>query len=227
MQPASPAILFEDNHLLVAVKPPGMPSQGDPTGDLSILDALKANIKRRFNKPGEVYLGLVHRLDRPVGGVMVFARTSKAAARLSEQFRTHSPDKRYWAVVSRKPEPLEGELLHHLRVRPGVNQVQALRKPTTGTREARLHYTVLRSEGVLHLVEVQLLTGRRHQIRAQLAAIGSPLVGDVKYGAAAPLPDRSVALWARSLSVEHPVTRKRMFFEAPLPDTEPWAAFGM
>lgn len=219
-------ILHEDNHLLVVVKPAGLLAQGDSSGDVTLLDLCKADLKARFDKPGNVYLGLVHRLDRPVSGVMVLARTSKAAARLSEQFRGAQVSKTYRAVVEGAPPAVEGELVGHLAAegdRDGRTRWSPA--PFPGSREAHLLYRVLAAAGGKSLLEVRPQTGRRHQIRVQLASAGCPVTGDVKYGAPVPLPDRSVALHAWRLELTHPVGGAALVFTAPVPDAAPWSLF--
>ncbi len=218
-------VLYEDNHLIAVVKPFGVPSQGDQTGDESMLDLVKAYVKEKYAKPGDVYLGLVHRLDRPVGGVMVFARTSKAAARLSEQFRDRETEKAYWAITERIPAEPGGQLIHYLKKLPDQNIVRAHSKQVHGSQEAKLAYEVLATREGRALLAVALETGRRHQIRVQLAASGWPIVGDVKYGKTEFLPDKSIALMARSLKVTHPVTKAALEWQAPWPDTAPWKDF--
>lgn len=213
-------LVFADNHLLVVYKPAGLLSQGDETGDANLLDLSKTWIKRRYHKPGQVFLGLVHRLDRPVAGVMVFARTSKAASRLSEQIRERRFGKVYWAVVEGKPPTPEGRLKHHLERQKRDPQV--LPGATATSRDARLAYRVLESAGERSLVEIELETGRKHQIRLQLAHTGCPIVGDVRYGASSPLPGRPIALFARSIRLEHPTRREPLSFALPLPVGWPW-----
>lgn len=220
-------ILYEDNHLLVVVKPAGLLAQGDSTGDVTLLDLCKADLKARFGKPGNVYLGLVHRLDRPVSGVMVLARTSKAASRLSEQFRDGRVRKIYRVVVEGAPPRDEGELVGHLAAEGDADgRTRWSATPFPGSREARLLYRSLGDAAGRSLLEVRPQTGRRHQIRVQLAAAGSPVVGDVKYGAPIPLPDRSVALHAWRLELAHPVGDRPLVFTAPVPDRAPWSLFG-
>lgn len=219
-----PLPLFEDNHLLVVQKPFGMLSQGDPTGDLSLLDWGKSYLKERYQKPGRVYLGLVHRLDRPTGGLLVFARTSKSAARLSQQFRDRQVGKVYLAVVEGCLSGA-GTLTDHLGRVPGKNLVRAFSGPRPGTKEAQLEYRALQTVGERSLVEVRPLTGRRHQIRVQLRQLGHPIVGDVKYGNTAPLPDRSIALLAYRLELTHPVRKEPIAVTARWPTNEPWPRF--
>jgi len=213
-------ILYEDNHLLGVYKPPGMLIQGDKTGDLSLLDWAKEWIKNRYKKPGNVFLGLVHRLDRPVAGVALFARTSKAAGRLSAQIRDRTMEKIYWAVVHGTPDPLEGRSeLHLARIRN--------KSIVTGPNDpfgklAVLHYQVLESRVPFSLMEVTLVTGRHHQIRCQLAALGNPVLGDVKYGSLQPLPSGTIALLSKRIVCRHPTKGLDVVIESPLPENWPW-----
>jgi len=213
-------VVFEDNHLLVVYKPAGLLSQGDDTGEANLLDLSKAWIKGRYHKPGQVFLGLVHRLDRPVAGVMVFARTSKAAARLSDQIRQRRLRKAYLAVVVGRPAGIEGRLVHCIERRGRT--VRIVLHPSPLSREARLAYRVCESEGDRSLVEIELETGRKHQIRLQLAHAGCPIVGDVRYGAPSPLPSRPIALFAKQIVLEHPTRGEVLAFTAPLPIGWPW-----
>lgn len=218
-------VLYEDNHLLVAVKPPGIPVQADSSGSDDFLNMLKAYIKDKYNKPGNVYLGLVHRLDRNAGGVMVFARTSKAASRLSDQVRQRTIDKVYLAVVHGCPEKRQGRLVHYLLKDKSGNKVSVVEPGTPGAREAVLEYEVLESRQGMSLVRVALETGRPHQIRAQMATLGTPLYGDVKYRDLGERNRNDLALWSWRMEVEHPVKRERMAFTAPPPDIYPWNLF--
>jgi 23S rRNA pseudouridine1911/1915/1917 synthase len=211
-------ILFDDNHLLVVYKPGGLPVQADATGDPDLLTLGKQWVAQRFAKPGNVYLGLVHRLDRPARGVVVLARTSKSASRLSEQFRTRSVEKTYQIVVLGRPREDEGKLEHWLV--PGESGTRVGR--TGEGQRAELDYRVVETRGETTLCEVRLHTGRKHQIRVQFAAIGCPVLGDLRYGAPAPLPDRCIALLAARLSFDHPTTRERLTFSAPEPPGWPW-----
>ncbi|MCM3749025.1 RluA family pseudouridine synthase [Paenibacillus pasadenensis] len=223
-------VLYEDNHLLVVVKPPGIPSQEDESGDADMLTLLKEDLKLRHNKPGNVFLGLVHRLDRPVGGVMIFAKTSKAAGRLSDSVRTRTFRKTYLAVLSRQPQRAEGSLLHYLAKDSRRNFVTSFDRPTGDAKEARLSYRAESGDGGLALAAVRLHTGRPHQIRVQFAAIGCPLVGDLKYGASGGKPRPAaassahgdIALWSASAGIPHPVTKEWMEFRSLPPRESPW-----
>jgi len=215
-------LLYEDNHLLALYKPAGLLVQGDRTGEPSLLNLAKLWIKERYQKPGQVYLGLVHRLDRPVAGVSLFCRTSKASARLSDQFRQGTVRKEYLAVVLGKPEPEEGRLAHHLERLPERSS-RVVAVPSPRSQEARLSYRVLASTGETSLVAVELETGRHHQIRLQMAHVGHPLLGDLRYGAPAPLPQKQIALLAWRLAVHHPTRQEPIFLESPLPRGWPWA----
>ena len=215
-------VLYSDNHLLVVEKPANLPTQADSSGDDDLLSILKRYIAEKYNKPGAVYLGLVHRLDRPVGGVMVFARTSKAASRLSEAFRTHEQDRRYLAVV-------EGELAGERSltdwllkdVRTGM--VRAVKENTPGAKQARLITRPRAVRDRLTLTQVQLFTGRAHQIRVQHAHAGHPLWGDMRYGHG--VPGRQIALWAYFLALEHPTRHERLCFTSRPPKQGAWKLF--
>jgi 23S rRNA pseudouridine1911/1915/1917 synthase len=215
-------VLFEDNHLLVVVKPVNMPTQADDSGDPDLLNALKAEIKRKYAKPGNVYLGLVHRLDRPVGGVMVFAKTSKAASRLSDAVRTRALEKIYLAVVHGSLTQSRGRLVDYLLKDGRTNTVTAVTRETAGAKEAILEHETLASRDGLSLVRIRLLTGRSHQIRVQLASAGCPLYGDQKYGARLNRPGQQIALWAFRLSFPHPISKEIVTFESPSPQIFPW-----
>ena len=216
-------VLYEDNHIIVAIKPAGVLSQSDGSNAPDMLTILKAYIKEKYQKPGEVYLGLVHRLDRPVSGVMVFARTSKAASRLSEQIRLRKVDKIYRCVVNGVLEG-EGRLENYISKDESSNTVTVSDSEKPGFKASYLDYRALACKDGLTLVEVKLGTGRSHQIRAQMAHFGHPLIGDQKYG----LRDnrtKDIALEAYKLSFEHPVKRGFIAFEAPIPSGFPWNLF--
>ena len=218
-------ILHEDNHLLVVAKPAGLLVQGDRSGDPTLLEAARAYLKEKYAKPGNVYLGLVHRLDRNVSGVVVLARTSKAAARLAEQFRGGTVTKVYLAVVEGVPEPPAGELRSWLAAkgdRRGVTR--AVPKPFPGSKEDHLRYHVRKSARDQALVEIRPVTGRRHQIRAQLALAGHPLLGDLKYGAMGRFSGHRIALHAFRLEIAHPVGGRPLAFETDPPGDWPWPA---
>ncbi len=212
-------VLYEDNHIIAVHKPAGILVQEDKTGDPSLLDQVKYYLKHKHHKPGKVFLGLVHRLDRPVAGVIVFGKTSKGAARLSEQFREHTVRKIYHALVIGTPKKSHDVLTHHLRKDPDTNKVYVHESAKPDTQHAELEYTLVSSNGKYSIVQVELKTGRGHQIRAQLAHIGCPIVGDVKYGAPEPMPDKSIALMATSLTfVPATNSTEPVTVTAPLPD---------
>ncbi|XEC92653.1 RluA family pseudouridine synthase [Paenibacillus tarimensis] len=216
-------ILFEDNHLLVVAKPPGIPSQADESGDPDMLSLLKADLKRRYDKPGNVYLGLVHRLDRPVGGVMLFAKTSKAASRMSEAVRSRKFGKTYLAVVAGKPPKTADRLTHFLVKDHRTNTVSAYASPMPEGKEAILEYEMAGMNGRNSLVSIRLHTGRPHQIRVQMTAVGCPLVGDRKYGDGRDWAGiKDIALWSASISVHHPTTKEYMTFYCAPPHNKPW-----
>lgn len=219
-------ILYEDNHLLVAEKPANILSQGDDTCDKDILTLLKEDLKRRYNKPGNVYLGLVHRLDRPVGGVMVFAKTSKAASRLSEQVRCREFGKTYAAVIHGMPAKQEGCLEHYLLKNRNANITKTVSASDKDGRKAVLDYQVLDNKNDLSLVKINLRTGRSHQIRVQFSSIGHPLFGDQKYGAGKSKPGEQIALWSIQVELIHPTKKELMVFQCLPPAVYPWNLFG-
>jgi 23S rRNA pseudouridine1911/1915/1917 synthase len=219
-------ILYEDNHLLVVEKPVNVPSQADSSGDPDLLSLLKIDLKERYQKPGNVYLGLVHRLDRPVGGVMVFAKTSKAAARLSEQIKAKREFvKIYRAVIFGTMDPPTGTLHHFLWKSPEENMVKVVSKEEPGAKEASLDFMVLSCRDGFSLVQINLQTGRSHQIRVQFAATGHPLFGDQKYGAGKSKPGEQLALWATELQFLHPTQKKPISFQSNPPTVYPWNTF--
>ena len=202
------SVIYEDNHILVVNKTAGLLVQGDKTGDKSLLDLAKKYIKDKYQKPGEVFLGLVHRLDRPTTGVIVLARTSKALSRLSQQFKERIPKKIYRAVVSGTPEP-KATLEHYLRKNSSKNKSFHYPKNTPNTKKAILHYRSVKQLKSYHVLDIELETGRHHQIRAQLAAVGLHIKGDLKYGAKRPNKNGSIHLHARSLTLIHPTKKGR------------------
>lgn len=216
-------VLYEDNHLLVVVKPANLPTQADSSGDDDLLSILKRYIGEKYNKPGAVYLGLVHRLDRPVGGVMVFARTSKAASRLSEAFRTHEQDRRYLAVAEGEIAK-DTELTDYLFKDGKTGMVRVVKKDFPGGKHARLITRPLKCREGLTLTHVQLFTGRAHQIRVQHAHAGHPLWGDMRYGHG--VPGRQIALWACELMLEHPTKHEMLRFVSAPPEKGAWKQFG-
>ncbi|MCX7742995.1 MAG: RluA family pseudouridine synthase [Flavobacteriales bacterium] len=218
-------ILFEDNHLIMVNKKAGQIVQGDKTGDMPLSEMVKMFLKNKYAKPGNVFCGVVHRLDRPVSGVVVFAKTSKALSRMNALFRERATQKIYWAVVRGVPDLLENELHHYLVKNERLNKSFVTHPGTKGALECRLRYKLLKSANRYSLLEVLPLTGRHHQIRVQLAANGTPIVGDVKYGDRRANEDQSICLHARKLIFMHPVTKDPLEVEAPLPDQKYWNIF--
>ncbi len=216
-------ILHEDNHLLVVVKPVNILSQADHTGDPDMLTLLKQDLKQRYQKPGNVYLGLVHRLDRPVGGAMVFAKTSKAASRLSDDIRTGRFRKAYLAVVHGVPAEKSGTLTHYLLKNEQTNTVAVAAPDTPQAKKAVLDYRVLEQQAGLSLIWIRLHTGRPHQIRVQLSAVGCPLYGDQKYGVQLNRPGQQIALWSCMIAFPHPVSKETELFYSLPPHEEPWS----
>jgi len=234
-------VLYEDNHIIIVNKESGEIVQGDKTGDVPLSETVKAYIKEKYAKPGEVFLGVVHRLDRPVSGLVVFARTSKALARLNDMFRNNEVHKTYWALVKRPtPSPLPqkeesdylqneiGEwvtLEHWLTRNEKQNKSYAYDREVPNAKKAVLKYRVMGVSDRYMLLEVNLLTGRHHQIRCQLAKMGCPIKGDLKYGAKRSNPDGSISLLARKVEFIHPVSKKQIIVEAPLPNDNLWQSF--
>lgn len=219
-------ILHEDNSVLVVVKPQNIPSQGDSSGDLDLLTLLKQYIKEKYNKQGNVYLGLVHRLDRPTGGVMVFAKNSKSAERLSKQIVEGTMTKQYLTTVLGRPTDNKGTLVNYLKKNPLTNTVYVATFGDHNAKRAELTYQTLQSAEQTSLVKVQLGTGRSHQIRVQFSSIGRPVYGDVRYGGDSIAPKgTNLALWAYRLEFDHPVSHERMVFVAYPPQIDPWTRF--
>ena len=215
-------ILYEDNHIIVVVKPPNIPSQGDKTQDEDMLSIIKEYLKEKYNKPGNVYLGLVHRLDRPVGGVMVFAKTSKAASRLSEQVRNKTFKKEYLAIVDGKPKNRNGILEDYLLKNEKNNISKVVKEGTKNSKYAKLDYEVIKynEEIDLSLLKVLLHTGRHHQIRVQLSNMGNSICGDQKYGTRG--RGKQISLWAYKLTIKHPITKEELSFKGLPEEVGPW-----
>ena len=221
-------VLYEDNHMIVVVKPQNVPSQEDASGDKDMLTMVKEYLKKKYNKEGEAFVGLVHRLDRPTGGIMVFAKTSKGASRLSEQIRENKMTKTYYAVTTKVPQQKNDTLVNYLKKDEKNNIVRIVTMSDTGAKKAELSYNILQTNENNALIEVKLITGRSHQIRVQFAGINCPLVGDNKYGKEKSKMSSNLGLWAGRLELIHPVTKQKMTFAFP-PNTneEPWKQFYM
>lgn len=215
-------VLYEDNHIIIVNKAPGEIVQGDKTGDTPLSDTVRQWIKETHCKPGKVFLGVVHRLDRPVSGLVVFAKTSKALARLNEMFRNGDVHKTYWAITRNRPMKPEALLTHYITTVERNNKSYASDKPKDGAKEARLSYRLVSSSDRYHLLEVNLMTGRKHQIRVQLSAIGCPIKGDLKYGDKRSNPDGSISLMARSVEFIHPVSKQKIKVTADPPSDNLW-----
>ncbi len=215
-------VLYEDNHIIIVNKAPGEIVQGDKTGDTPLSETVKQWIKETHAKPGNVFLGVAHRLDRPVGGVVVFAKTSKALARLNEMFRLGNVHKTYWAITRGKPEKPEDTLTHWITTVERNNKSYASATPKDGAMESRLAYRTIAESDRYRLLEVNLMTGRKHQIRVQLSAIGCPVKGDLKYGDKRSNPDGSISLMARRIRFIHPVSGIEIDVTAPVPDDTLW-----
>lgn len=218
-------ILYEDNHVIVINKRASDIVQGDKTGDETMPDKIKAYLKEKYQKPGNVFCGVVHRLDRPTSGAVVFARTSKALERLNAQFREKETDKVYWAIVETKPEKNTGTLVHFLKKNEKQNKSYASLKETEGSKKAILQYQLIHSSDKYHLLEIHLETGRHHQIRVQLATMGCLIKGDVKYGARRSNTDGSICLHARTLEFIHPTSKEVIKIVAPVPKDPLWQFF--
>jgi 23S rRNA pseudouridine1911/1915/1917 synthase len=231
MTPATPdnispsSILYEDNHLIIINKKPSELIQGDKTGDEPLSEKVKRYIKAKYNKPGDVFLGVVHRLDRPVSGAVVFARTSKALGRMNELLRDRAIAKRYWAVTVKRPDMDTGQLVHYLKKNQQKNISFVYDQPGDKRLKAELKYHYKGSSDNYHLLEVELLTGRHHQIRAQLSRIGCPIKGDLKYGAPRSNKDGSIHLHARTIHFIHPVRKETLSITAEPPDEPIWNFF--
>ncbi|MCT4629755.1 RluA family pseudouridine synthase [Winogradskyella sp.] len=217
-------ILQEDNHIIVVNKRAGDIVQGDKTGDQPLNEIVKTYIKDKYNKPGNVYLGVVHRLDRPTTGIVLFSKTSKALPRLNKLFAEKKAKKTYWALVKNQPPNEEGRLIHWLKKNPKNNKSTAYNKEVEGSKKAILNYKILKKLDHFFLLEIDLETGRHHQIRCQLSKIGCPIKGDLKYGFARSNKDASISLHARRLEFTHPVKKEKIAITAPLPNDALWQA---
>ena len=213
-------ILFEDNHLLIINKKAGQIVQGDKTGDISLLDEVKSYIKNKYSKPGNVFAGLVHRIDRPTSGIVIFAKTSKALSRLTEMLKKREIKKTYWAVVKKNEIPETQRLIHYLKKNEKNNKAIVYNHFTDQAKEAILTYTIVKKSDNYMLLQIDLETGRHHQIRAQLSAIKCPIKGDLKYGADRSNLDGSINLLARKIEFIHPVKKEKIILEAPIPEND-------
>lgn len=218
-------VIYEDNHLLIVNKEAGVLVQGDQTGDKTLTDYAKDWLREKYDKPGNIFCGVVHRLDRPVSGAVILAKTSKGLERMNKLFRSKEVYKTYWAVVKRRPKDEKGKLVHWLIKDPSRNVTTAHRVEVEGAKRSELNYKVLGKLNEHYLLEIQPLTGRPHQIRVQLAEIGSPIRGDVKYGFSKPNPDGSINLHAKNLKFDHPIKKEPLFIRAGLPENAFWEQF--
>ena len=215
-------VVYEDNHIIIVSKRSGEIVQGDKTDDRTLADDVKAYIKEKYAKPGNVFLGVTHRLDRPVWGLVVFAKTSKSLSRLNDMFRNGEVHKTYWAICQNTPEQPEATLTHWLTRNEKQNKSYAYDKEVPSSKKAVLHYKVIGHSERYTLVEIELMTGRHHQIRCQLAKIGCPIKGDLKYGAKRSNPDGSISLLARMVEFVHPVSKEKIHAESDVPDDKLW-----
>ncbi len=218
-------VLYEDNHIIIVNKTASEIVQGDKTGDVPLSETVKQYLKEKYHKPGNVFIGVTHRLDRPVSGLVVFAKTSKALSRLNEMFKNGDVKKTYWAIVKNAPVAEEGELCHYLVRNEKQNKSYAYDTEKPGSKKAVLHYRLIAHSDNYHLLEVDLKTGRHHQIRCQLAKMGCPIKGDLKYGFPRSNPDGSICLHARRVRFLHPVSKELIDVEAPLPADRLWNSF--
>ncbi|MGN0067634.1 MAG: RluA family pseudouridine synthase [Bacteroides sp.] len=220
-------VVYEDNHLIIVNKAASEIVQGDKTGDEPLSESLKRYLKEKYNKPGNVFLGVVHRLDRPVSGLVIFAKTSKALSRLNTMLAQSEVKKTYWAIVTARPPQEEGELIHYLVRNEQQNKSYAYDRERPGSKQAILHYRLIATSERYWLLEVDLKTGRHHQIRCQLAKMGCPIKGDLKYGAPRSNPDGSISLHARRIRFVHPVSKQPIDLIAPVPHLAPWPQLAM
>jgi len=215
-------ILFEDNHIIIVNKRVGDIVQGDKTGDIPLSEIVKQYIADKYDKKGNVFLGVVHRLDRPTSGIVIFARTSKALERLNKMLREKQIQKTYWAIIKNKPEKEKDTLIHYLKKNPKNNKSTVFSRETEGSKKAILHYTIIKELDNYIVLKIDLETGRHHQIRAQLSAIKSPIKGDLKYGFNRSNPDGGICLHAREIQFIHPVSKENILIIANTPDTSIW-----
>lgn len=221
-------VLFEDNHLIIVNKPPGILVQSDQTGDIPLVDKVKEYLAEKYNKPGNVFCGVIHRLDRPVSGLVIFAKTSKALVRMNELFREHENiQKKYLAIVLQKPKNQEDILIHWLVKNTQKLYAMVYNQEVRNSQRAELSFRYISSKEKYHLLEISLKTGRFHQIRAQLSKIGSIIVGDLKYGASIPNKDASICLHSWECSFLHPVKNENMTIQAPFPKSNAWLSFSL
>ncbi|NLX81314.1 MAG: RluA family pseudouridine synthase [Proteiniphilum sp.] len=218
-------VLYEDNHIIIVNKEVGEIVQGDKTGDKPLSEIVKEYLKEKYNKPGNVFCGVTHRLDRPTSGIVMFAKTSKALSRLNEMFRNDEVTKTYWALVKNMPKKSEDTLVHYLVKNERTNKSAAFDFEKKGTKKSILHYKLVSKSDNYYLLEIDLETGRHHQIRSQLSKIGSPIKGDLKYGADRSNPDGGISLHARSISFIHPVSKNKINVVAPVPVDSLWKSF--
>lgn len=215
-------ILFEDNHLLLINKKPGILTQGDKTGDKSLIDLAKYYIKKKYNKPGNVFIGLPHRIDRPTSGIVILSKTSKSLSRISKLFKEKKIEKKYWAIVKNKIKNREGKLIHFLKKNQKKNKSFVQKEKKDDHLKAELEYKLIKKMENYFLYEIKLITGRHHQIRAQLSYIGSPIKGDIKYGFKRTNKDGSISLHSREINFIHPVKKNKIQIIAPTPDDDLW-----
>lgn len=217
-------VLYEDNHIIAVNKPSGALAQGDKTGDKPLVEEVKAYVKKKYNKPGDVYMGIPHRLDRPTSGILLFARTSKALSRLNQLFKDKKIQKTYWAVVKDLPKKTEDVLIDYLLKNQAKNKSVAKKTAFGKALKCELSYKLIASSNRYYLLEVLPKTGRHHQIRVQLSSLGSPIKGDTKYGFPRPNEDKSIHLHARKIEFIHPVSKEKIQITAPVPDDVVWKA---
>ena len=215
-------ILFEDNHLLIINKKPGILTQGDKTGDKSLIDLAKYYIKKKYNKPGNVFIGLPHRIDRPTSGIVILSKTSKSLSRMSKLFKEKKIEKKYWAVVKHKIKNTEGKLIHFLKKNQKKNKSFVQKEKKDANLKAELNYRLIKKMENYFLYEIKLITGRHHQIRAQLSYIGSPIKGDIKYGFKRTNKDGGISLHSREINFIHPIKKNKIQIIAPTPNNDLW-----